>query len=126
MPGKLEGKVAVITGGTSGLGLATARAVRRRGEPTSSSRAGGQRELDRTVEKIGRNVTGVQGDISSLADLDRLYATVKDQKGRVDVLFANAGGGEFMPLGEITEAHYDKYFGINVKGTLFTVQKGLP
>ena len=70
-------------------------------------------------------MTGVQGDISSLADLDRLYATVKDQKGRVDVLFANAGGGEFMPLGEITEAHYDKYFGINVKGTLFTVQKGL-
>ena len=124
MPGKLEGKVAVITGGTSGLGLATAeRFVAEGAHVFVTGRR--QRELDRAVEKIGRNVTGVQGDISSLADLDRLYATVKDQKGRVDVLFANAGGGEFMPLGEITEAHYDKYFGINVKGTLFTVQKGL-
>ena len=124
MPGKLEGKVAVITGGTSGLGLATAeRFVAEGAHVFVTGRR--QRELDRAVEKIGRNVTGVQGDISSLADLDRLYATVKNQKGRVDVLFANAGGGEFMPLGEITEAHYDKYFGINVKGTLFTVQKGL-
>jgi NAD(P)-dependent dehydrogenase (short-subunit alcohol dehydrogenase family) len=124
MPGKLEGKVAVITGGTSGLGLATAeRFVAEGAHVFVTGRR--QHELDRAVEKIGRNVTGVQGDISSLADLDRLYATVKDQEGRVDVLFANAGGGEFMPLGEITEAHYDKYFGINVKGTLFTVQKGL-
>ena len=71
-------------------------------------------------------MTGVQGDVSKLADLDRLYAAVRDQKGRADVLFANAGGGEFMPLGEISDAHYDKYFGINVKSTLFTVQKALP
>ena len=125
MSGKLEGKVAVITGGTSGLGLATSeRFVAEGAHVFVTGRR--QRELDRAVEKIGRNVTGVRGDVSSMADLDRLYATVKHEKGRVDVLFANAGGGEFMPLGEITEAHYDKYFGINVKGTLFTVQKGLP
>lgn len=125
MPGKLEGKVAVITGGTSGLGLATAERFVAEGAHVFVT---GRRplELDGAVEKIGRNVTGVQGDISSMADLDRLYATVKDEKGRVDVLFANAGGGEFMPLGSITEAHFDKYFGINVKGTLFTVQKALP
>ena len=124
MPGRLEGKVAVITGGTSGLGLATAeRFVAEGAHVFVTGRR--QHELERAVEKIGRNVTGVQGDISSLDDLDRLFATVKDQEGRVDVLFANAGGGEFRPLGEITEAHYDKYFGINVKGTLFTVQKGL-
>jgi NAD(P)-dependent dehydrogenase (short-subunit alcohol dehydrogenase family) len=124
MPGKLEGKVAVITGGTSGLGLATAeRFVVEGAHVFVTGRR--EQELDSAVEKIGRNVTGVQGDIASMADLDRLYATVKDQKGRVDVLFANAGGGEFLPLGQITEAHFDKYFGINVKGTLFTVQKGL-
>ncbi|WP_435010211.1 SDR family NAD(P)-dependent oxidoreductase [Tundrisphaera lichenicola] len=125
MPGKFEGKVAVITGATSGLGLATAeRFVLEGAHVFVTGRR--QRELESAVEKIGRNVTGVQGDISRMDDLDRLYATVKDQKGRIDVLFANAGGGEFMPLGEITEAHYDKYFGINVKGTLFTVQKALP
>ena len=124
MPGKLEGKVAVVTGGTSGLGLATAeRFVAEGAHVFVTGRR--QSELESAVGKIGRNVTGVQGDISNLADLDRLYATVEDQKGRVDVLFANAGGGEFMPLGEITEAHFDKYFGINVKGTLFTVQKAL-
>jgi len=76
--------------------------------------------------EIGENVRGVQGDVSNLADLDRLYATVKRQKGRVDVLFANAGLGELVPLGQITEAHFDKTFGVNVKGTLFTVQKALP
>ena len=125
MPGKLEGKVAVITGGTSGLGLATAeRFVAEGAHVFITGRR--RRELDQAVGRIGRNVTGVQGDISSLADLDRLYAEVEDRKGRVDVLFANAGGGAFMPLGAITEAHFDKYFGINVKGTLFTVQKALP
>ncbi len=85
-----------------------------------------QAELDAAVSQIGKNVSGVQGDVSNLADLDRLYATVKQQKGRVDVLFANAGLGEFVPLGQITEAHFDKTFGVNVKGTLFTVQKALP
>jgi len=78
------------------------------------------------VEQIGKNVTGVQGDVSNLADLDRLYATVKQQKGRIDVLFANAGTGEFAPLGNIIETHFDKTFGVNVKGLLFTVQKALP
>jgi len=78
------------------------------------------------VKQVGENVTGVQGDVSNLADLDRLYDIVKREKGRIDVLFANAGLGEFAPLGKITEAHFDKTFGINVKGTLFTVQKALP
>jgi NAD(P)-dependent dehydrogenase (short-subunit alcohol dehydrogenase family) len=125
MSGKLEGKVAVITGGNGGIGLATAeRFVAEGAHVFITGRR--QAELDAAVKKIGRNVTGVQGDISSQADLDRLYAAVKEQKGRIDVLFANAGGGAFVPLGEITEAHFDKYFGINVKGTLFAVQKALP
>ena len=85
-----------------------------------------QAELDAAVKEIGQERDGVQGDVSKLADLDRLYATVKEKHGRVDVLFANAGGGEFAPLGQITEAHFDKRFGINVKGLLFTVQKALP
>jgi NAD(P)-dependent dehydrogenase (short-subunit alcohol dehydrogenase family) len=84
-----------------------------------------QGELDAAVNQIGKdNFTGVQGDVSSLAGLDRLYAAVKEQKGRIDILFANAGIGELAPLGEISEAHFDKLFGINVKGLLFTVQKG--
>ncbi|MGB7955219.1 MAG: SDR family NAD(P)-dependent oxidoreductase [Candidatus Nitrosopolaris sp.] len=81
---------------------------------------------DVAVRQIGKNVTGVQGDVSNLADLDRLYSTVKEQKGRIDVLFANAGLGEVAPLGAITEAHFDKTFSVNVKGLLFTVQKALP
>ena len=85
-----------------------------------------QSELDAAVRQIGKNVTGVQGDVSNLADLDRLYATVKRQKGRIDVLFANAGIFEFVPLRSITEAHFDKIFSVNVKGLLFTVQKALP
>jgi NAD(P)-dependent dehydrogenase (short-subunit alcohol dehydrogenase family) len=123
--GKLEGKVAVITGGNSGIGLATAQRFVNEGAYVfiTGRRQG---ELDAAVKKIGKNVAGVQGDVSNLADLDRLYATVKEQKGRVDILFANAGGGEFAPLGAITEAHFDKIFGINVKGLLFTVQKALP
>jgi NAD(P)-dependent dehydrogenase (short-subunit alcohol dehydrogenase family) len=122
---KPEGKVAVITGGNSGIGLATAERFVAEGAYvfiTGRRRA----ELDAAVEKIGGNVTGVQGDISKHGRLDRFHATVKEQKGRVDVLFANAGGGASVPLGEITEAYFDKYFGINVKGTLFTVQKALP
>lgn len=123
--GKLEGKVAVITGGNSGIGLATAQRFVNEGAYVfiTGRRQG---ELDAAVKKIGKNVAGLQGDVSNLADLDRLYATVKEQKGRVDILFANAGGGEFAPLGAITEAHFDKIFGINVKGLLFTVQKALP
>ena len=92
----------------------------------SLSPAGGRTSSMTAAREIGQNVTPVQGDVSKLGDLDRLFATVREQKGRVDVLFANAGLGEFMPLGQITEAHFDKTFGINVKGTLFTVQKALP
>jgi NAD(P)-dependent dehydrogenase (short-subunit alcohol dehydrogenase family) len=122
---KLDGKVAVVTGGNSGIGLATAKRFVAEGAHVFIT-GRRQAELDAAVSQIGKNVRGVQGDVSNLADLDRLYATVKQQKGRVDVLFANAGLGEFVPLGEITEAHFDKTFGVNVKGTLFTVQKALP
>ena len=120
---KLDGKVAVVTGGNSGIGLATAKRFVAEGAHVFIT-GRRQAELDAAVSQIGKNVRGVQGDVSDLADLDRLYATVKQQKGRVDVLFANAGLGEFVPLGQITEAHFDKTFGVNVKGTLFTVQNG--
>jgi NAD(P)-dependent dehydrogenase (short-subunit alcohol dehydrogenase family) len=123
---RLEGKVAVITGGTSGIGLATAQRFVEEGAYVfiTGRRQG---ELDAAVDQIGKNnVTGVQGDVSSLADLDRLYAAVREQKGRIDILFANAGIGDFAPLGEITEAHFDKVFSVNVKGLLFSVQKALP
>jgi NAD(P)-dependent dehydrogenase (short-subunit alcohol dehydrogenase family) len=123
--GKLDGKVAVITGGNSGIGLATAQRFVAEGAFVFIT-GRRQNELDAAAKLIGKNVTAVQGDVSNLADLDRLYATVRDQKGRIDILFANAGGGEFAPLGSITEAHFDKIFGINVKGLLFTVQKALP
>jgi NAD(P)-dependent dehydrogenase (short-subunit alcohol dehydrogenase family) len=124
----LEGKVAVITGGSSGIGLATAQRLVEEDGAYVFITGRRQSELDAAVKQIGKNnnVTGVQGDVSNLADLDRLYATVKEQKGRIDILFANAGIGEFAPLGEISEAHFDKIFGINVKGLLFTVQKALP
>jgi len=125
MSGKLDGKVAVITGGNSGIGLATAKRFVAEGAYvfiTGRRQAG----LDVAVNEIGDNVTAVQGDIARLADLDRLYATVKATKHRIDILFANAGGAEFAPLGEITEEHFDKLFETNVKGLLFTVQKALP
>jgi NAD(P)-dependent dehydrogenase (short-subunit alcohol dehydrogenase family) len=123
---KLEGKVAVITGGNSGIGLATAQRFVSDGAYVFIT-GRRQSELDAAVEQIGKNnTTGVQGDVSNLADLDRLYATVKEQKGHIDILFANAGVGELVPLGEITEEHFNKTFGINVKGLLFTVQKALP
>src|SRR5918911_2893124 len=123
---KLEGKVAVITGGNSGIGLATAQRFVSDGAYVFIT-GRRQSELDAAVKQIGKNnVSGVQGDVSNLADLDRLYATVKEQKGHIDILFANAGVGELVPLGVITEAHFDKTFGINVKGLLFTMQKALP
>jgi NAD(P)-dependent dehydrogenase (short-subunit alcohol dehydrogenase family) len=125
MLNKLEGKVAVVTGGNSGIGLATAKRFVAEGAHVFIT-GRRQNELETAALEIGRNVTPVQGDVSKLADIDRLFATVREQKGRVDILFANAGLGEFMPLGQITEAHFDKTFGINVKGTLFTVQKALP
>ena len=123
--GKLDGKVAVVTGGTSGIGLASARRLAAEGAHVFIT-GRRQPELDAAVKAIGSRATGVQGDVANLADLDRLYAVVKEQKGRVDVLFANAGGGELVPLGAITEEHFDKTFNSNVKGLLFTVQKALP
>jgi len=122
---KHEGKIAVITGGNSGIGLATAQRLANEGAYVFIT-GRRQSELDAAVKLIGKNVTAVPGDVSNLADLDRLYATVKQQKGRIDILFANAGLGDFAPLGSITEAHYDKTFDVNVKGVLFTVQKALP
>jgi NAD(P)-dependent dehydrogenase (short-subunit alcohol dehydrogenase family) len=122
---RLEAKIAVITGGTSGIGLATAQRFVDEGAYVFIT-GRRQSEVDVAVNKIGKNVSGVQGDVSNLADPDRLYATVKEQKGRIDILFANAGVGELVPLGEISEAHFDKIFSVNVKGLLFTVQKALP
>lgn len=125
MAQKLAGKVAVVTGGTSGIGLATAKRFVEEGAYVFIS---GRRkaELDAAVKEIGRNVTGVQGDVAKLADIDKLYAAVKQQKGKLDIVFANAGTGEFSPLGQISEEHFDKQFNVNVRGLLFTVQKALP
>ena len=125
MTNKLIDKVAVVTGGTSGIGLATARLFAQEGARvfvTGRRRA----ELDAAVAAIGLSATGVQADASKLADLDRLVAQVQAEAGRIDVLFANAGGGTMLPLGEITEEQYEDTFGRNVKGVLFTVQKALP
>ena len=122
---RLEGKVAVITGGSSGIGLATARRFVSEGAYVYIT-GRRQHELDAAVRQIGKNVTAVQGDVSQLADLDRLYATVKQQHGRIDIVFANAGVVEVASLGEISEAHFDNTFNSNVKGLLFTVQKALP
>jgi NAD(P)-dependent dehydrogenase (short-subunit alcohol dehydrogenase family) len=123
--GKLEGKVAVVTGANSGIGLATAKRFAREGARLFIT-GRRQPELDAAVHAVGGKTTGVRGDISNLADLDRLYDVVRQEVGFIDVLFANAGGGEFLPLQEITEEHYDRTFATNVKGTLFTVQKALP
>jgi NAD(P)-dependent dehydrogenase (short-subunit alcohol dehydrogenase family) len=125
MSGKLEGKVAVITGGNSGIGLATAKRFVAEGAYVFIT-GRRQAELDSAVKQIGENVTAVQGDVAKLDDLDRLYATVKARKGRIDILFANAGTAELVPLGSITEEHFDRTFNTNVKGLLFTVQKALP
>lgn len=122
--GKLQGKVAVITGGSTGIGLATAKLFVREGAYVFIT-GRPQKELDEAVKAIGSNISGVQGDVAKLADLDRLYETVKG-KGRIDIVFANAGIVEIAPLKEVTEKNFDKIFNINVKGTLFTVQKALP
>ena len=122
---KLEGKIALITGGNSGIGLATAKQFVNEDAYVFIS---GRRkpELDVAVKEIGRNVTAVQGDVSNLGDLDRLFAQIKREKGRLDIVFANAGIAQYAPLGKITEEHFDSIFNINVKGLLFTVQKALP
>jgi NAD(P)-dependent dehydrogenase (short-subunit alcohol dehydrogenase family) len=123
--GKLEGKIALITGGNGGIGLATAKQFVNEGAYVFIT---GRRdpELAAAVKEIGRNVTGVQGDVSNLADLDRLFARIKQEKGKLDIVFANAGVAKYAPFGEITEGLYDQIFSINVKGVLFTVQKALP
>jgi len=123
--GKLEGKIALVTGGNSGIGLATAKQFVNEGAYVFIT---GRRhpELAAAVKEIGRNVTGVQGDVSNLGDLDRLFAQIKREKGKLDIVFANAGIAKYAPFGSITEDLYDSTFNINVKGLLFTVQKALP
>jgi NAD(P)-dependent dehydrogenase (short-subunit alcohol dehydrogenase family) len=123
--GKLEGKIALITGGNGGIGLATAKEFVNEGAYVFIT---GRRdaELAAAAKQIGRNVTGVQGDVSNLGDLDRLFAQIKREKGKLDIVFANAGVAKYSMLGEITEELYDQIFSINVKGLLFTVQKALP
>ena len=121
---KLSGKVAVITGGSTGIGLATAKLFVEEGAYVFIT-GRRQKELDEAVKAIGNNVTGIRGDVANLEDLDRLYETI-GAKGRIDIVFANAGTGEFASLEKVSEDHFDKIFDINVKGTLFTVQKALP
>ncbi|MGA7624385.1 MAG: SDR family oxidoreductase [Candidatus Acidiferrales bacterium] len=123
--GKLDGKVALVTGGNGGIGLATAKQFVSEGAYVFIT---GRRnaELVAAVREIGRNVTGVQGDVSNLSDLDRLFAQIKQEKGNLDIVFANAGVARYAPLGTITEEFYDSMFDINVKGVLFTVQKAIP
>ena len=125
MPGKLEGKIALVTGGSSGIGLATAQQFVKDGAFVYIT-GRRQAELEKAVKAIGSNVKAVRADASSLADLDRLYAQIKQEKGRVDILFANAGQAKFVPLADVTEELYNQIFDTNVKGVLFTVQKALP
>jgi NAD(P)-dependent dehydrogenase (short-subunit alcohol dehydrogenase family) len=122
---RLAGKTALITGGNSGIGLATAKQFVNEGAYVFIS---GRRdkELAAAVKEIGKNATGIQGDVSNLGDLDRLFAQIKREKGKLDIVFANAGVAKYAPLGTITEEHYDSIFNGNVKGLLFTVQKALP
>ncbi|MGC3969229.1 MAG: SDR family NAD(P)-dependent oxidoreductase [Pirellulales bacterium] len=125
MSQKLAGKTAVITGGSTGIGLAAAKLFVAEGAYVYIT-GRRQAELDAAVAAIGGNVTAVQGDVAKSADLDRLYEQVKRERGRVDVVFANAGIGELVPMGEVTEAHFDRIMNVNVRGLLFTVQKALP
>ena len=125
MSNKLSNKIALVTGGSTGIGLATAQALAEQGAKVYIT---GRRkeELDAAVALIGPAATGIRADATVLSDLDNVYSTIASESGRLDVLFANAGGGDMMPLGEITEEHFDRIFGTNVRGTLFTVQKALP
>lgn len=122
---KLEGRIALVTGGSSGIGLATARRFVAEGAHVYIT-GRRQAEIDAAVKTIGGRVTGVRADVSKGADLDRLYAQIKQEQGRLDTIFANAGGGTFLPLGAITEQQYQETFDTNVKGVLLTVQKALP
>src|SRR5271155_4449478 len=123
--GNLDGKIALITGGNSGIGLATAKRFVQEGAYVFIT-GRTQAKLDQAVKQVGPNVTGVQGDVAKLADLDRLFAQIKKEKGKLDIVFANAGIAKYAQLGSIEEEHYDSIFDGNVKGMLFTVQKALP
>lgn len=125
MPNRLNEKIAVITGGSSGIGLATAKLFVEEGAYVFIT-GRRQKELDEAVKLIGKNVRGIQGDVANLFDLERLYSTIKNNKGRIDILFANAGIGGCLPLEKVTEEHFDKIFSINVRGLLFSVQKAIP
>src|SRR6202163_2834673 len=125
MSQKLSGRVTLITGGTSGIGLATAKRFVNEGAYVFITGRRKQ-ELNAAVKEIGKNVTAVQGDVSNLGDLDRLFAQIKKDKGKLDIVFANAGVAKYAPLGTISEEHFDSLFNSNVKGLLFTVQKALP
>ena len=125
MPGKLEGKIALVTGGSSGIGLATAQQFVKDGAFVYIT-GRRQSELDKAAKAIGNNVKAVRADASNLADLDRLYTQIKQEKGRLDIVFANAGQAKFVPLSDVTEELYNQIFDTNVKGVLFTVQKALP
>ncbi len=122
---RLEGKVAAITGANSGIGLATAKRFAAEGARVFMT-GRRKKELDAAVAEVGHNSRGIEGDVANFADLDRLFAVVKDEAGAIDILFANAGLGGFAALGEITEDQFERTFDVNVKGTLFTVQKALP
>jgi NAD(P)-dependent dehydrogenase (short-subunit alcohol dehydrogenase family) len=123
--GKLQGKVALVTGGNSGIGLATAKLFVAEGAHVYVT-GRGQEKLDAAVKEIGAGATAVQGDVGKLDDLDRLFARIKSEQGKLDIVFANAGIAEYAPLGQIEEAHFDRIFSSNVKGLLFSVQKALP
>jgi len=125
MSKQLDGKIALVTGGTSGIGLATAQVLAAQGAQVFIT-GRRQAELDAAVESIGAGATGIRADASKLADLDAVYAQIAKQVGRLDILFANAGGGDMQPLGAISEEHFDRIFGTNVRGVVFTVQKALP
>lgn len=125
MSTQLNGKIALVTGGTSGIGLATAQELAEQGARVFIT-GRRQAELDAAVERIGSSATGICADASVMADLDAVFAQIAKSAGRLDILFANAGGGDMMPLGAITEEHFDRIFATNVRGVLFTVQKALP
>lgn len=121
----LSGKIALVTGGSTGIGLATAQELAAQGAKVYLT-GRRQQELDDAVALVGASVTGIRADASRLDDLDKVYAQIAEESGRLDILFANAGGGDMLPLGAITEEHFDRIFGTNVRGVLFTVQKALP
>ncbi len=125
MSNSLNGKIALVTGGTTGIGLASARELVKQGAQVYIT-GRRQAELDAAVATLGDSAIGIRADVSKLSELDKIYATIREHSGRLDILFANAGGGDMMALGEITEEHFDRIFGTNVRGLLFTVQKALP